>query len=210
VNAIQCGVYGGYVNGPWHLDGICSYGFLHTDTKRFINVGTIHQEADGSYDGNVFSFSTEGGYAFDTGPVTIEPIVGLNYARVSQDGFNETGAGPNGLNVGSVAMDSLRTALGVRLAAQIGETNSVQFIPALHLAWEHECLDRTADVNASFIGGSGNFIVRGVELDADSAVLGVGLTVTFDKAIQGFVNYNANLNSQLSSHTVSGGLSYSW
>jgi len=31
--------YGGYVNGPWHLDGIFSYGFLQTDTRRFINVG---------------------------------------------------------------------------------------------------------------------------------------------------------------------------
>jgi outer membrane autotransporter protein len=210
VDAIQFAGYGGYVNGPWHLDGIFSYGYLKTDTKRFINVGSISQEADGSYDGNIFSASTEGGYAFGAGPVTIEPTVGLNYARLWQCGFNETGAGPDGLSVNSVDMNSLRTVLGARLSAQFGDKDGVQFVPALHAAWERELMDKTADVNARFIGGGGDFIVHGVELGADSAVLGASLTVTLNRAIQGFVNYDANLNSRLSSHTVSGGLSYSW
>ena len=65
-------------------------------------------------------------------------------------------------------------------------------------------------MNARFIGGSGDFNVRGVELGADSGVVGAGLTVMFNKAIQGFVNYDANLNSRMSSQGVSGGLSYSW
>jgi outer membrane autotransporter protein len=214
VDAIQFAGYSGYVNGPWHLDGIFSYGYLQTDTKRFINVGSISQEADGSYDGNVFSLSTEGGYAFAAGPVTIEPTVGLKYAHLSQDSFQETGTASDGNNYGlsvhSVDMDSLRSALGVRLAAQFGKTNGVQFIPALRAAWEHEFMDKTADVNASFIGGSGDFVVRGVELGADSGVLGAGLTVAFNKALQGFVNYDANLNTRLTSHSISGGLSYSW
>jgi len=65
-------------------------------------------------------------------------------------------------------------------------------------------------LNASFVGGSGSFNVRGVELGADSGVLGGGLTVAFNKTIQGFVNYDASLNSKLNSSTVSGGLSVSW
>jgi outer membrane autotransporter protein len=214
VDAFQFGGYGGYVNGPWHLDGIFSYGYLKTDTKRFINVGPIHQEADGSYNGGVFSLSTEGGYVFKFDWLTVEPTVGLNYAHLSQDSFNETGTASDGnnygLSVNSVDMDSLRSALGVRLAAQFGKKDGVQFIPALRAGWEHEFMDKTADVNARFVGGSGDFNVRGVELGADSGVLGAGLTVAFNKAIQGFVNYDANLNKRMSSQGVSGGLSYSW
>jgi len=139
VDAIQCAAYGGYVNGPWHLDGIFSYGFLQTDTKRFIKVGSISQEADGKYDGDVLSFSTEGGYVLGTGPVTIEPTLGLNYTYLAQNSFKETSAAPGNnnydLNVHSVDMNSLRTALGVRLAAQFGEKDGVQFIPALRAAW---------------------------------------------------------------------------
>ena len=210
VDAIQFAGYGGYVNGPWHMDGILSYGFLHTDTKRFINVGPIYQEADGKYDGGVLSLSGEGGYAFVFDWLTVEPTIGLDYAHLWQDSFSETGAGPDGLNVHNVNMDSFRSALGVRLAAQFGKKDGVQFIPALRAVWEHEFLDRYADLNASFVGGSGDFNVRGVELGADSGVLGAGLTVAFNKMIQGFVNYDANLNERLNSSTISGGLSISW
>jgi len=214
VDAYQVAGYGGYVKGPWHLDGILSYGCLQTDTKRFINVGTIHQQANGSYDGGVFALSTEGGYAFQFDWLTVEPTLGLNYAHLWQDSFNESGAAADGhnygLNVNSVSMDSVRSVLGVRLAAQFGEQDSVQFLPAVHALWEHEFVDRYADVNESFIGGSGAFDVRGVELGADTAVLGGGLTVAFNKSVQAFVNYDANLNSQLSSSTISGGLSITW
>jgi outer membrane autotransporter protein len=215
VNDYQIGAYGGYVKGPWHLDGIFSYGYLHTDTTRFINVDpSIQQQADGSYDGGVLSMSTEGGYAFKFKWLTAEPTIGLKYSHLWQNSFSETGAASDGnnygLNVNNVNMDSLQSTLGGRLAAQFGKPDSVQFMPALHAIWEHEYMDRYADVNAVFAGGSGAFDTRGVELGTDTAVLGGGLTVAFNKAIQGFVNYDANLNSQLNSSTVSGGLSYSW
>jgi outer membrane autotransporter protein len=214
VSAFQIAGYGGYVNGPWHLDGIFSYGFLSTDTKRYINVGSIHQEAKASYDGGVLSLSGEGGYAFEAGRFTIEPTLGLDYTHLSQDSFNETGIATDGhnygLNVHSVDMDSFRTALGARLSAQFGRTNGVQFIPELRAGWEHEFMDKTADVTARFIGGSGDFIVRGVELGADSAALGAGLTVAFNKAIQASVNYDARLNERLTSQAISGRLSFSW
>jgi outer membrane autotransporter protein len=210
VDAFQVAGYGGYVSGPWHLDGIFSYGYLQTDTKRLISVGSIQQTAAGSYNGGVYSLSTEGGYTFEAGPVTIEPTVGLDYAHLSQDSFNETGAGVNGLSVHSVDMDSLRSVVGVRLAATFGEKGDVQFVPELRASWEHEFMNKTADLNARFIGGSGDFNVRGVELGADSGVLGAGLTVSFNKSIQGFVNYDARMNERLNSHTISGGLSYSW
>jgi outer membrane autotransporter protein len=217
VDAYQIGAYGGYVSGPWHADGILSYGFLHTDTTRFINVPgpmPIHQQADGSYYGGVFSFSAEGGYAFKFDWLTVEPTIGLDYAHLFQGGFSETGTASDGnnygLNVGGVNMDSVRSELGVRLAAQFGRQDSVQFIPSLHAVWEHEFADKYANLNASFVGGSGNFIVRGVELGADTAIFGGGLTVAFNKAIQGFVNFNASLNSKDQSSTISGGVSYSW
>jgi outer membrane autotransporter protein len=215
VDAIQFAGYGGYVNGPWHLDGILSYGFLQTDTKRFIYVDpSIQQEADGKYDGGVLSLSAEGGYAFVFDWLTVEPTIGLDYAHLWQDSFSETGIASDGhnygLNVQNVNMDSFRSALGVRLAAQFGKKDGVQFIPAVRAVWQHEFADRYADLNAGFVGGSGDFNVRGVELGADSGILGAGLTVAFNKSVQGFVNYDADLNSQLSSHTISGGLGFSW
>lgn len=214
VDDYQVAGYGGYVQGPWHLDGILSYGLLHTDTKRFINVGSIHQQANGSYDGGVLTLSTEGGYAIQFDQFTLEPTLGLNYAHLSQDSFSETGAAADGnnygLNVNSVDMDSVRSSMGVRLGAQLGAADSTQYLAELHALWEHEFADRYAVANESFVGGSGAFDVRGVELGADTLRLGGGLTVAFTQSVQGFVNYEAGLNSQINSSTISGGLSISW
>ena len=171
VDAYQLAGYAGYINGPWHLDGIFSYGFLQTDTKRYINVGDIQQTAYGNYDGGVLSASAEGGYAVKHNRFTFEPTLGLNYTHVSQDSFNETGAAADGNNYG---------------------------------------LDQAADVNAKFIGGSGDFIARGIELGRDTGILGVALTVAFNKEIQGSVNYDARVNNNLTSQTISGRFSVSW
>jgi uncharacterized protein with beta-barrel porin domain len=214
VNAYQIGAYGGYIKGPWHLDGILSYGYLHTDTTRFIDVGTINQQANGSYDGGVFSVSTEGGYAFKFNWLTAEPTIGLDYAHMWQDSFSETGTASDGnnygLNVNSVKMDSLRSSVGAKLAAQFGKMNGVQYLPGLRAVWEHEFIDRYALVNANFIGGSPDFNVRGVELGADTADLGAGLTIAFNRTIQTFINYDANINERIKFSTISGGLSISW
>lgn len=214
VDAYQIAGYGGYVSGPWHLDGILSYGFLNTETKRQISVGSINQQANASYDGGVFSGSVEGGYTLELDGLTIEPTLGLNYSRVSQDSFAESGTASDGhnygLNVSRLDADSFRTDFGVRMSARFGKKDGVQFIPAVRAVWEHEFLDRYANVNANFAGGSGGFVTRGLELGASTEILGASLTVAFNKAICGFVNCEASLNSRMTSSTVSGGFSYSW
>jgi outer membrane autotransporter protein len=182
-----------------------------TETKRQISVGSIEETAYGDYDGNEFAVAAEGGYTFNWGKVVeLQPFLGLTYTRLSQDAFDETGAGAYGLQVNSVDMDSVRTALGARLAADYKFKNGMKLVPEARAAWEHEWADRGADVNAQFIGGSPDFVVRGVRLNRESCVLGAGFTVAFNKTIQAFVNYDAQLNKQLSSSTVSGGLDIAW
>jgi outer membrane autotransporter protein len=208
VDAYQIAAYGGYVSGPWHLDGIFSYGFLQTDTKRIVSVFPIDQEVDGSYDGGVFAVSAEGGYSFLFDWLSVEPTVGFDYAHLSQNAFSETTI--YGLNVNKVEMDSFQTALGVRLATTLGKKGDVQFIPSLRGVWKHEFSDRDATVNASFNGGSATFDAHGVKLGADSGVLTAGLTTVLNKSVSGFVNFDASMNAKLNSQSISGGLVFSW
>ena len=170
---------------------------------------TGQETASGNYNGGVISMDAEGGYVFEFKRVTVEPTVGLSYTHLSQDDFRETGS-TSGLQVGDMTMNSFRSTLGARLVARFGREDGVQYLPAFRLVWAHEFADKNAEFNARFIGGGGDFKVRGLELGADTVVVGAGLTVGFNKSVQGFVNYNANLNSRLSSSTFSGGLSYSW
>ena len=91
MDAFQLGGYGGYVNGPWHLDGILSYGFLKTDTKRFIDVGTSIRKLMAVMMAAYSHCPRKVVTSLSSDQVTIEPTVGLDYAHLSQDSFNETG-----------------------------------------------------------------------------------------------------------------------
>ena len=67
-------------------------------------------------------------------------------------------------------------------------------------------------MDESFLGDSTGtkFNVRGVQLGTETFTLGAGVTVPFNKTISAFLNYDASLNDQLTSQTVSGGLSIGW
>jgi len=62
----------------------------------------------------------------------------------------------NGLNVNSVDMDSCAVSWCAAGRA-IWREGWVQFIPALRAGWEHEFMDKTADMNARFHWRSGDF-----------------------------------------------------
>jgi outer membrane autotransporter protein len=208
---IQFAGYGNYSSGNWYVDGVFSFGFLSTETQRHIDVGSIQQKAKGNYDGMVFSMSAEGGYAFHLGKVVdLQPFVGLNYTSLSQDGFNETGAGGNGLKVSSVEMDSLQGSLGLRLVANIEFKNGMKLTPQLHAVFEHEFMDTGAEVTSSFIGGSPSQVTRGVQLGEETGVVGANINFAFCKAVSAFVGYDVRLNDKLTSQNVSGGVTFSW
>ncbi len=210
VDGVQLAGYASYVSGPWYLDGILGYGFLQTETQRRISVGPIQQTAEAEYDGHVLTASAEGGYTFKCGLLEIQPSAGLSYAGLWQDDFVETGAGPNGLSGQNLEYDSLRSLVGLRLAAQFGKPKGPKFVPEVRARWEHEFLDQNASFDARFIGGGGSFVTRGVQLGRESVVVGAGLAVVFSQDVSAYVDYDAHFNDQLTAHAVSGGVSVRW
>jgi len=214
VDAIQFGGYASYISGPWHFDGIISYGSLSTSTKRFAAADeTLLVMPKASYDGGIISLSAEGGYDFKLCQhVTFQPSLGVIYNHLDQDSFKEKNGGPLGLDVKSVTMDSFRSDVSLKLLGNWGKEDGVRFQPQVRAGWQHEFADRTASVDESFLGDSTGtkFNVRGVQLGTETFTLGAGVTVPFNKTISAFLNYDASLNDQLTSQTVSGGLSIGW
>jgi outer membrane autotransporter protein len=214
VDDFSFGTYAAYVSGPWHFDGIVSYGVLNTDTKRTFAIdNTLFPTAKANYLGGIVSLSAEGGYDFQLCKrITFQPSLGIIYNHLSQDSFKEKDAGPDGLEVKSISMDSFRTDLGAKLTGDFGKPNGVRFLPQFRASWQHEFADQTAFVDEQFLGDTtdSSFTVHGVKLGAENAVVGAGLTVAFNKAIQCFFDYDARLNERLTSQTISGGISVGW
>jgi len=210
VDAGQVAAYGTFGSGPIFLDGVLAYSYLQTDTERRLNIGATQQTASADYAGNAFSAALNGGYAWRRGCCEITPSLGAAYTHLSQDSFQETGAGYLGLSAGAIDLDSLRSRLGLRLSTEIGKGKRVRLFPELQARWEHEFLDQNAILDAQFLGGGGTFLVRGLRLDRDTGVVGGGFTVAVGKSIQAFAGYDTRLNAQLVSHTVSGSVTFRW
>jgi uncharacterized protein with beta-barrel porin domain len=84
-------------------------------------------------------------------------------------------------------------------------------LPELRALWLHEFLQTDVAVNAFFapIGG-GSFIVKGLNLGRDWAIVGGGLRWELENGWSAYANYDAQVNTQQVFHVGSGGFGYAW
>lgn len=210
VKAYEGALYGGYASGPLRFDGILGYARLGFDSERSIAFGGLSRQARAAYDGDRLSGALEASYGIDLGWSKIEPLAGLRYTYLHQDGFSETGAGSIGLTTRSQSAQSLLGSLGLRLAKSF-DIGSGRLAVEARGRWQHEFLDDTMVLNASFIGApTAGFPVQGARIARDSAVIGAGLSLQIDRNLTLFADYDASLNSDVTAHSATAGLRVTW
>lgn len=81
------------------------------------------------------------------------------------------------------------------------------FVPEAHAIWQHEYLDDRAKVGVAFTESpGGRFTIVSSRFGADTGLLGVGVSHDAGSNVTVFVNYDAQLQSNFTSHTISAGL----
>lgn len=203
-DVVQVGVY-----GTSALDRI-SFGFagsfthLNVETSRGVPVlGTGQLEAD--YQANGWSGRIEGAYeAFNpTHGFALSPFAALQGHVADTPDFVETlngGAAAQALSVNGGSNRFFRSELGVRMnLSDLGaDTSGAIYASA---AWAHYFVNDTS-VSAALTGLAGsNFTVEGAELARDSALLGLGATVSLSPGM----TLGAELNSEISARRASFG-----
>ena len=194
-----------------YATGIVAYGYNAYDTRRSITIGNMLRSSEAAYDGNDFSFYTEFGRNFRFRKAQLQPYAGLQYIQLHQNGFVESGAQSVDLSVGGVHADSFRGLLGTRLLTYF-RTNSGRLLSLEGRAlWRHEFLDEARILDAGFAGQSGGaFVVNGVNVDRDAAILGTGLTFHLSSRCKLFANYDILTSTNYTAHTGTGGFSFVW
>lgn len=110
--------------------------------------------------------------------LVVTPRFGLQYSRLWVNRYEETGAGPLDLRVGGQEPDSLRTALGLRVAHSV-EVGTLRLRPELRGDWYRELLGGASvpvEVESPFFG---DFEVETQVPERDFAKLGIGVAATF-------------------------------
>ena len=206
VESFEAGAYMSYGDTRLYVNANASVIWHDVNVNRFSPTG----QASGEYDGTTYSAFAEVGKTFETPEMRIQPFLALSYSHLDTNGYAETGTGTR-LNVSDSTFDSMKSIVGARLAYPIELESGRKVVPEFRLAWAHEFMDDQASFVATIRGQQPvPTVVRGEKFSRDTVIVGAGVTVPLSDSSSLFVDYDGGLNSDITTHTVSAGVRFTW
>ncbi len=207
VDSLEVGAYASYGDARLFVNANVSYIWHDFEVNRV----TGPNRARGDYNGDTFSAYVEGGKSFQTdGGLRIQPLVAVSYSHLETDPYTEAGTGTL-LNVSDASLDALKSMIGARFAYSFTTSAGRSIVPEARILWSHEFMD---DRSSHFVDPVGGAVVwtpvEGEKFSRDTLVLGAGLNASLSASTTLFVDYDAGLNSDITTHTVSAGLRTRW
>jgi len=173
--------YAGYTADSWYLDlsgGVVRHKY---NTTRLIDFSGFTGTAYGNYNGTQSVLSAEAGYPIRLDATTVlTPIAGLNYSKLSQDGYTESGGNGAALTIASNNSTSLKSDLGAKLERSFA-TSYGSLAPSVQLTWRHEYHDTSLRSIANFAAdtsGTTSFTTFGAKPIANTGIVALAATLT--------------------------------
>jgi outer membrane autotransporter protein len=209
-NSYFATVYGTYFTDRVYLEGVLSYGKHQYRDNRLIDLGTGRLSATSSHNGDSLSSVVEGGYTFRPQGFVIQPFASLAYIYLSEGSFQESGAGPLGLNLGSRQSNYLASEVGARLARPVKIPQGT-IVPKVNAAWLHDFGVDKLTVPAAFQGApTVGIAMNSRSLGENRAVLGAEVAFISKGGISASLRYDADLGNSFVSQAVTGQLKISF
>ncbi len=207
VDSLELGAYMSYGDTRLYLNANASVIWHDIEVNRF-GIGT---QAFGDYDGTTISGYVEAGKIFETqSGFRIQPLVALSYAHLETDAYSETGTGTL-LNVFDSEFDTLKSNIGARFAYPIAMQSGRKLVPEARIVWAHEFMDDQSSFLATIQGGLPTpSLIVGEQYSRDTLILGTGLTAPLSDSTTLFIDYDAGLNEDITTHTLSAGFRTRW
>ncbi|MEQ1756009.1 MAG: autotransporter domain-containing protein [Micropepsaceae bacterium] len=210
IDAFSAAIYAAFETGHFYADAILSYGAQDINTERQLDLGFGTFAAASAYGATSWSAHGEAGWMIAAGAVTFEPFAALQYALLSTDSFQETGAGAFDLFVSGQDAESLASRLGARLSTSFTD-GGIRFLPSLEVAWRHEYMDNRQSILAAFEEDpTTRFQIVSSALASDSATVKARFGTELSPGLLVYLDYNGLYNSSATTHGATAGLRASW
>ncbi len=192
--------YGSWYVNKFYVDGHLSYSRNDYDTTRNIVVASrsptvtgFNTTAVGSTNGKQVTAVMGAGYELNRGSLLISPYGRLGYLKLKIDAYRESE--PNhglALDVGSQSLQSLQSALGLKLAFTASTATGV-IVPFVSAEWNHEFDNDTRSLTAKYTHDPFNnfFAIPTDTPDRDYYSLSAGVSALFRNGISAFVTLSA-------------------
>jgi len=208
VDGYQFGLYGSKAFGNLDLSLVGGYVIDHFNVTRTVMLGTDINQLAGAFDGNQIVGALQMDYRLADVDTIIKPVLGIQYAHLTESAFSETGSDSINLAIPAQAYDSLKPYLGLGENWSFALGKGTQLVPEVRVTVSKELINTSAtQIQTAFQGATANpFMVSGIT--PDGTVFGVagGVSLTLRKALNFFVDYNGNFSGSQALNTFNGGV----
>lgn len=207
VDSFHFGIHGRYDDDDdRYANVVMGYVDSELTTRRAIRFGNVDRVARGDSSTNEFFQYGEIGKVYHLGDdddedqLHLQPQAAMQYRTVHQDAYTEEGAGDLGLTVQEVGLDSLQSALGLRLFYTERTESGGWLVPEVTLRWGHEFGELERTVISSFVDTSPRFAVNGRVADRDTLQVRAGMAAYTVDDWNLDVSYAGELGTGASNH----------
>lgn len=159
----------------------------HIDIPGAGGAAPLQLEAGGDFKAWQYNLQGELGYLWQQQNYMVTPRLSIRYMYLNRISYNETGAGPQSLQVNYKNSDELRAGAGLKLGYR-NTFNEATIIPVLQGNIFYDLKNTAQSATSNFMGGGATFITPGVKPPRTSYQLGAALEIQ-GKANQ-FVNFS--------------------
>ena len=211
LDSYYASLFGRYQNKRWAHTLILTGGWNDAKLNRTVNYGEGSYGTQGSTSGWGFGAMYEltyDVYLNENRSSVLQPLFNASVVTTRMDGYEETGAGNAGLNVGRQDWTTGTLALGGRWMGLVGSNIfGREALAEIRVNAAQDLGDRRGETNVSLLGNPGFAqSVRGAKTGTAALQLGAGLSVPVGTKGTIYVNGNADIRDGSSS--VNGSVGY--
>ncbi len=205
-NAISASFYGSYyLPESFYVDWVLAYGFHDYEVDRNIYYDEADYAASSMPEGNQYDVAVSFGKDVNWQQWQLSRYARMEYQVMDIESYQESGGHGFALRIGEQAVNSFTTVLGGQLVFNWSQSWGV-LSPAARFEWEHQYMDSSRNITASFVNSSTNGGVLSIatdNTDRNYFNIGASLNATFDYGRSAFVMYETRLGqSDISSHMI--------
>lgn len=197
-------LYTSYDTGYASLDATAAYAYSRINTDRT----TFDGHADAAHNQNEWSAALQASHAYRSGKLEVVPRIGLQYTKLSSEGFTESGSMASA-TIRPDSVDSLQPFAGVSFSTKLTDESGMVYVPQIRANYHYEALDTAHNMDFFANGAAGTAV--SISEARNTLSMGAGLNTNLSNSLEAYANYDADIYiGKGKGNTISAGLKYSF
>jgi hypothetical protein len=207
---VQGNAYLGTAAGPFDLDFVGGVGAGQMNSRRFIEIGTTYSartEAEWwAFEGHGAARASLPMRVSDW--LIVTPQTALTYVALSEQDYQEEGAGALDYEVDSAFSQRLWADVGVELSGRLALGGRNSFIaPRLYVGYRANAIDEASERTVRFVSGGADFTVQDDTLGQGGPLVGLGIDATNGHSTFS-IAYEGEFGDQVERHSLNAAIRF--